>query len=193
MAIAAGVSQIVICGAGYDDRALRFRAPGVRFFELDQPKTQADKARRLREMGANRDALTLVTADFRHDGVAELLRNSGHTADQPSLFVCEGLLVYLDQQVVSRLLGELRSIASPRSTLAASLAFRRMGEESDRTAAVANALHLTGRTEPWLTILTASEYSKLFSQAGWVIGHASEAGGSPSRLLHVTARPTGRI
>jgi O-methyltransferase involved in polyketide biosynthesis len=31
-AIAAGLRQIVICGAGYDDRALRFRTSGVRFF-----------------------------------------------------------------------------------------------------------------------------------------------------------------
>src|SRR5450432_2277463 len=29
-ALAAGVGQVVICGAGYDDRALRFRTPGVR-------------------------------------------------------------------------------------------------------------------------------------------------------------------
>jgi Leucine carboxyl methyltransferase len=28
-AVAAGISQVVICGAGYDDRALRFRSPGV--------------------------------------------------------------------------------------------------------------------------------------------------------------------
>src|SRR5271166_5534547 len=46
-AISAGVRQIVICGAGYDDRALRFKSEGVRFFELDHPVTQADKLQRL--------------------------------------------------------------------------------------------------------------------------------------------------
>ena len=46
-AIAAGLRQVVICGAGYDDRALRFRTTGVRFFELDHPATQDDKARLL--------------------------------------------------------------------------------------------------------------------------------------------------
>ena len=50
-AIAAGVRQIVVCGAGLDDRALRFRTPGVRFFEVDHPVTQADKAARLRAIG----------------------------------------------------------------------------------------------------------------------------------------------
>ena len=51
-ALSAGIRQVVILGAGYDDRALRFRSPGVRFFELDHPATQADKARRLRAMKA---------------------------------------------------------------------------------------------------------------------------------------------
>src|SRR3984957_16588068 len=50
-ALAAGLRQIVICGAGYDDRALRFRTTGVRFFELDHPATQDDKARLLRQAG----------------------------------------------------------------------------------------------------------------------------------------------
>lgn len=54
-AIAAGARQIVICGAGYDDRALRFRSPGVRFFELDERDTQHDKSRRLAAIGANTD------------------------------------------------------------------------------------------------------------------------------------------
>src|ERR1700735_1474613 len=39
-AISAGVSQIVILGAGYDDRGLRFRSPGVRFVGLGHAGTQ---------------------------------------------------------------------------------------------------------------------------------------------------------
>src|SRR5271166_5603828 len=55
-AIAAGVRQIVICGAGYDDSALRFRSDGVRYFELDHPATQADKLRRLQSVAGQRPA-----------------------------------------------------------------------------------------------------------------------------------------
>jgi hypothetical protein len=40
-ALSAGIGQVVILGAGYDDRALRFRSPGVRFFELDHPEIAA--------------------------------------------------------------------------------------------------------------------------------------------------------
>ena len=190
MAIGAGLQQIVICGAGYDDRALRFRALGVRFFELDEPTTQGDKARRLRKMGASTDALMLIPVDFRRDDAAKLLRDSGHSAGRPTLFVCEGLLVYLDKHVVSRFLRGLRSVASPSSILAASLACHREGEDPDRVLAIANASRLTGRMEPWLTILSASECSGLFSKAGWVVDHTSEAGSGSSRLLLVTALPT---
>ncbi|MHB8328179.1 MAG: class I SAM-dependent methyltransferase [Acidimicrobiales bacterium] len=45
-AISSGTDQVVIIGAGYDTRALRFRSPGVRFFEVDHPATQVDKRRR---------------------------------------------------------------------------------------------------------------------------------------------------
>ncbi len=103
-AIRAGIAQVVIAGAGYDDRALRFRSPGVRFFEIDHPATQYDKASRLRGMNASRGELTLAAADFRTDDVASVLSACGHDASRSSLFVCEGLLVYLDLAAGIRLL-----------------------------------------------------------------------------------------
>jgi len=190
MAVATGLDQIVICGAGYDDRALRFRAPGVRFFELDQATTQADKARRLRKIGANMDNLTLIPVDFRQDDTTKLLYDSGHSASQHTLFVCEGLLAYLDQGAISRLLIGLRSIASPRSTLAASLALRRQREDLSQTVSTVNARRLTGRTEPWVTILSASEYARLLGRSGWGVGSTTEGCSNSSRLMLVTARPT---
>src|ERR1700722_4277369 len=114
-ALAAGVGQVVSCGAGYDDRALRFRTPGVRFFELDQGPTQADKARRLRGMGTDLSGLTLVTADFRNSDVASVLAANGHDRRQPTLFLCEGLLIYLDQPALTSLLSGLAACAAPGS------------------------------------------------------------------------------
>jgi methyltransferase (TIGR00027 family) len=59
-AINDGVGQIVIVGAGYDGRALRFRSHGVRFFEVDHPATQADKCRRVGKLGMPIDNVTFV-------------------------------------------------------------------------------------------------------------------------------------
>jgi methyltransferase (TIGR00027 family) len=193
-AIGAGVKQVVICGAGYDDRALRFRTSGVRFFEIDHPVTQADKAQRLRMMGADMKGLTLIPADFRADNIAAKLDDAGHKARCPTLFLCEGVLVYLDQQVNHRLLVELRSRAAPDSVLAASLAIHRDGVDSNAVAAAINGRRRSGQSEPWMTILSADSYCELFKQAGWKIDTNFASTKRDSHEIHgrmtlITAKP----
>jgi methyltransferase (TIGR00027 family) len=190
--ISTGISQVVVCGAGYDDRGLRFRTTGVRFFELDHPATQADKAKRLRAMGPAGTSLALAPADFRVDDIASALIGCGHDAGRPSLFMCEGLLVYLDQPTCSRLLGGLRSRAAPGSTLAVSLAVHRAGASSDAVTAAANARRPSGRSEPWRTILSLDAHLALLEQAGWRVERTVDAAdlddeAVPGRTQLVTA------
>jgi len=76
----------VILGAGYDDRALRFRSPGVRFFELDHPDTQADKrltaSLAIRPEGTDLEAVLAQANARRPNATAEpwrtILTVSGH-------------------------------------------------------------------------------------------------------------------
>jgi O-methyltransferase involved in polyketide biosynthesis len=207
-AISSGVRQIVVCGAGYDDRALRFRSAGVRFFELDHPSTQADKQRRLlaiarptevagggpgtepsgTESGGTepggtepsrtepsgpdplrRLGVTLAAADFRSDEVGTVLGRCGHNRDMPSLFLCEGLLVYLDVATCRRLLGGLAASATERSVLVATLATHADGLDSAEVIAAANARRRTADAEPWRTILPAAEHVRMLQQAGWAV------------------------
>ncbi|HXZ63562.1 MAG TPA: class I SAM-dependent methyltransferase [Streptosporangiaceae bacterium] len=167
-AIAAGLRQVVICGAGYDDRAHRFRTAGVQFFELDHPDTQADKAMRLRDIGTAA-AVTLVPADFRTDSVGALLARAGHDPRQPSLFLCEGLLIYLDRHACHRLLAALAGRAAPGSALAATLATHADGPDSAEVVAAANKRRRTAAAEPWQTILPVAEHLALLAAAGWVV------------------------
>jgi methyltransferase (TIGR00027 family) len=166
-AIAAGIGQIVILGAGYDDRALRFRTPGVAFVELDHPATQHDKARRLHALREPGALPTLAPADFAHDDVDSVLEEAGHDATRTSLFVGEGLLAYLDEATIVRLLSTLGDRAHPGSRLALSLATHPAGLDSERVKEVANAQRRTGVSEPWLTILPAAEHLALITRAGW--------------------------
>jgi methyltransferase (TIGR00027 family) len=166
-AIDSGTRQIAICGAGYDDRALRFRTSGVRFFELDHPATQGDKARLLQSIGAEATGVTLVAADFRSDDIFMVLDRAGHDANRPTLFICEGLLVYLDQNICRALLAALAGRAAAGSVLAVSLAIHADGLDSAEVAAEANLRRRTGDTEPWQTILPAAEHLALIEQSGW--------------------------
>jgi methyltransferase (TIGR00027 family) len=168
-AISAGVRQVVICGAGYDDRALRFRTTGVRFFELDHPGTQTDKAARLQALGAVGPELTLVATDFTLDDVAGVLERAGQRASEPSLFVCEGLLVYLDLATCSRLLRGLWSRAAAGSMLTVTLATHGDGFDSAEVVAAANSRRRTAAAEPWRTILPADQHLALLTDAGWVV------------------------
>ncbi len=166
-ALADGIVQVLIVGAGYDDRALRFRTPGVRFFEIDQPATQADKRRRLAAISAHTEQLTLVAADVRTPDLARALHDAGHDAQRPSLFVCEGLLLYLRRGEIVRLLATLAGRAGAGSVLAASLVVHPDGYDSTQVVARANARRPGPGGEPWLTILPLSEHLGLLREAGW--------------------------
>jgi len=116
-AIEAGIRQVVILGAGYDGRALRFRTPGVRFFEVDHPATQRDKQDRLAAVGAVASDVTFVAFDFTDDGLADALTAAGHDQRQPCLLTAEGLLRYLPERSFRELLrilaaGALRAVCS---------------------------------------------------------------------------------
>jgi methyltransferase (TIGR00027 family) len=192
-ALGRGVRQVVILGAGYDDRALRFRSPGVRYFELDHPATQADKRRRLSRMNAELSALTLAPADFRRADVGAVLAASGHDPAAPSLFICEGLLVYLDQDTTVSLLAALRSRAKDsNAALAVSLATHREGIDSQAVVARSNAARRSAAAEPWRTILPAAAQLRLIAQAGWSVTESLDdatlgTGATPDRSLLVLA------
>lgn len=183
-AIAAGVRQIVICGAGLDDRALRFRTPGVSFFEVDHPVTQADKAARLRAMGTGRAGPVLVSCDFQQDEVGPAVAAAGHSFSDATLFLCEGLLVYLDQDACHRLLAGLAACAAAGSTLAASLATHESDVPAEVVVANANSRRRNGAAEPWRTILRADEHLALLGNAGWQVTGVTDSPPASDNVSH---------
>ena len=195
-AISAGIAQIVVIGAGYDDRALRFSTPGVRFYEIDHPLTQVDKLRRLQTIGAPAGEPVLAAADFCCDDLGSVLARCGHDARSATLFICEGVLVYLEQQVIAGLLASLRARSCPGSTLAASLAIHSPDAASGDVVAAANARRRSGGTEPWRTILPAESHLELLERAGWHVDQCVDAselgeGVAKGRSLLVTASCRG--
>lgn len=157
-AIAAGIRQVVIVAAGYDCRALRFRTDGVRFVELDHPATQADKRRILGDLGADAADVAYAAADFTVDDVGPALAAAGHDADRATLFLVEGLLVYLSQAVIVSLLRALRSRAAPASLLAVSIS--RGGSPAFRARVAALG-------EDARSSFSEDEAGLLLQQCGW--------------------------
>src|SRR4029077_3946507 len=101
--------------------ALRFRTPGGRFLELDHPATQADKRRILAELEGDTTGIAYAAADFTVDDVGAALAGAAHDAAQVTLWVVEGLLIYLDESTIVSLLTALRSRSTDSSRLAVSI------------------------------------------------------------------------
>jgi methyltransferase (TIGR00027 family) len=158
------VRQIVILGAGYDGRALRYRTPGVQFFEVDHPATQADKRRHLERINVSVEDIAFVAADLTEPGLATALADAGFDIAQPSQFLCEGLLRYLPERWFRELFVVTAECAAPTSELAASISTRN-GDVSDDERAREDALALAG--EAVLTVPRAEVALEWLAAAGW--------------------------
>ena len=188
-AIAAGTRQIVVAGAGYDGRALRYARPGVRWFEVDHPATQRDKLNRLERLGINISHVSFAAADFTADPVADWLRTAGLDPAEPSLFLLEGVAAYLTPAVLERLLSQLREVAAPGSRLAISVVLARPAGDAARARLQAS---VTAMGEPLRSTLSAQEASALLARTGWHVsaGDSSQRARSAG-LLTAGAGPRG--
>ena len=124
-AIGHGVDQIVLLGAGYDGRAMRFGGGATNWFEVDEPGTQADKLRRLAARTVEPPAvgfigLDLVAAHGPRD-LDDALAAAGHDPGRASLFVCEGLFASLSLESIASVCMTLRARAPEGSALVATL------------------------------------------------------------------------
>lgn len=66
--------------------------------------------------------MTFVALDLTTGNAATALEDAGHDAARSSLFIGEGLLLYLDVPVIEHLFGALRNRATRAATLALTLA-----------------------------------------------------------------------
>jgi methyltransferase (TIGR00027 family) len=166
-----GVRQVVVGGAGYDGRSLRYAAPAVRWFEVDHPATQRDKLARLRRLGLNIGDVRFVAADFTTDRVGSLLTGAGFDAEVPALFLLEGVAVYLPADVVEDLLGEFRDVAAAGSRLAISMPVTGTFRTGSRFRAAVASMG-----EPALSRFEPAAAEALLARAGWPLAQPDGAG-----------------
>ena len=101
-AIARGVRQIVVLGAGLDTFAYRVEpVESLRVTEVDHPATQAEKRRRLAAAGiAAPSHVVYAGCDFETESLAGALAASGFDAGRPSFFLWLGVVPYLTEPAI---------------------------------------------------------------------------------------------
>lgn len=117
-ALRLGIDQLVILGAGLDTRAWRLsELKDATVFEVDYPATQQYKRSRI--VGrAPPTEVRYVAVDLEQERFSDGLARAGFRGDATSVWIWEGVAMYLHLRAVHDTLEQLTSLAAPGSQLA---------------------------------------------------------------------------
>jgi len=167
-AVATGIRQIVILGAGLDTTALRrlHAGRGVRYFEVDHPATQAWKRRRIVEAGFQAPAeLTFAPVDFERQTLAEGLAQASFDAARPAFFVWLGVVPYLTEAAIFETLKFVSLV--PRAEIV--FDYANPPDQLDPAVRVAHetrAANVAALGEPWLSYFDSPELAARLAALG---------------------------
>jgi len=153
-AVARGVRQYVLLGAGFDSFIVRQPAfaEALTIVEIDLPATQAMKRERLAATGAVVPAnVRFVAADLAREPLAGVLARGGFDAGVPAFFAWLGVTIYLTREANLATLGGVAWAAAPGSEIAFTYVDERALEagRSDVMARLRAGPAALG--EPWLS------------------------------------------
>ncbi|MEU8238310.1 SAM-dependent methyltransferase [Actinoplanes missouriensis] len=106
-ALAAGVRQVVLVGAGMDTRPYRMpEMARTRVWELDLPVVQAEKRLALtRALAEPAGHVRYAPLDLITQPVDDVLAEAGADPAAPTLVLCEAVLMYLPDEATDNLIG----------------------------------------------------------------------------------------
>jgi methyltransferase (TIGR00027 family) len=161
-AVQSGARQLVLLGAGLDARAWRMNAlRACTVFEVDHPSTQAYKRARTGDLSPSARRVTFVDVDFERQDLGTRLREAGHDRMAPSVFVWEGVTMYLTLEAIEATLAAVSRAAAPGSTLAVTY---HSGLHIAPLAFVVRAVR-----EPFVSTFAPAAIAGLFAKHGFTV------------------------
>ncbi len=136
-----GAEQLIVIGSGFDTLGLRISRdfPHLKVIEIDHPATQKWKVKALDRLKNEYENLHLLPIDLTQHALHEALLQSEHyDSSKPTVFVAEGLLMYLHEKDVRGLLHSIRR----HSALGSRLIFTYMEELKEGDFQFSNASRL---------------------------------------------------
>jgi methyltransferase (TIGR00027 family) len=189
-ALAEGCGQVVVVGAGFDTLALRLshEFPGATFIEIDHPATQRYK--RLAGEGAGAAAnLHFIAADLSRVRLQDALSGGVYRTEARSVFIIEGLLMYLTVAEVGGLFTALRELQRAGGRVV----FTVMEPAPDGRPAFHNATPLVTRllsrwSEPFKSALSRDDAARFLERFGF----RTRALAAAETLRETYLAPSGR-
>jgi methyltransferase (TIGR00027 family) len=184
-ALAAGIRQFVLLGAGYDSRAVRFhaRAPEAVFFELDAPPTQeAKRAQFVRRGIALPPSCRFIPIDFNSESPREKLLEAGFRPDEKSFFILEGVLMYLKEAAVNETLKMMRSLMHRGGRAVCDFIYQSVLRKENLYFGEKGIYRRVNKFgEAWKSGIERNDIEAFFSQNGFTVAEVADA----ERLEHM--------
>ena len=170
-ALAAGVEQYVILGAGLDSFSMRQQGitETLRIFELDHPATQAMKRDKVSSVFGGIPAnLVFVPIDFETDHLDDALVRADFDPQTPSFFSWLGTTYYLTKDAIRETLSRIAGVAAPGSRMVLDYKIERdlVPEESLPFADKLDRF-VARRGEPMISTFTPEELQDVMSGFGF--------------------------
>jgi methyltransferase (TIGR00027 family) len=165
-AVARGVDQYVLLGAGLDTFAYRSPFPSgrLRVFEVDHPATQAWKRERLQAAGIEPPPdVEFVAANFESQSLGEIVAASAFDATRPACVAWLGVTVYLTVDAIRRTLAWAGSLAAG-STIVFEYSVPSEAPSETRAEMAARAAAVG---EPWITQIARGDMQGMLADAGF--------------------------
>lgn len=174
--------QLVILGAGLDGRAWRMpELADTIVFEVDHPDSQRRKRERAASLKLAARDLRFVPVDFTRDRLEEALAAAGHDPAQPTTWLWEGVVMYLERTDIEATL----RVVQARSARGSQLAILYTSPSLLRKAA-GLLLGLIG--EPFHSAFSAGQMRSLLADFGFSVVHDDDLAAIATRLAAAPSR-----
>jgi methyltransferase (TIGR00027 family) len=117
-AVAGGARQLVVLGAGFDGRAHRMaELADVVVFEVDHPSTQRLKQHKAKNLPVRAREIRYAACDFERVSLADALASVRFDQCAESVWIWEGVTMYLPADAISHTLDVTSRMSAPGSHL----------------------------------------------------------------------------
>jgi len=163
-----GIEQIVLFGAGFDTRAIRFADINIhtKIFELDTIYTQTAKIEQFKKRNILLPKNTIfIPIDFHVDSITEKLAANGFNRNKTTLFILEGIIQYLKAEVVDELFKLLYELSVPGSRVVFDYIYASVLRKENSCYGEEDIYkRVNSAREPWLFGIEKGEIEEFVSQ-----------------------------
>ncbi len=180
--------QVIVLGGGLDTLALRLHRefPEINFLEIDHPATQKLKRETIEKQCLSGENLNFLAVDLTRETLEETLRTCPNfVRNTKTVYVCEGVLMYLEDAEVILLFESIRRQSSSAQRFVFTFMETNVHGETDfRQSTFLVRLWLKWKQEPFKWGLAADELQDYLSDRGFRLNALTTSEGLRHNYLH---------